>query len=147
MLATRGMANIVSGQFKITPNKGSDRTKRKAEPHLTAGTFRRFISEVYADLPPGLPRALVAIMTVSDIHAFADGNGRLGMVWLNRELEAIGQFPTLFTRELGIRGELNAAMHKARRNGGDVSFVVPVIRKAQQFARDFCKELAQLHQH
>lgn len=144
ILATRGITNIVPGQFKMSRNLSfADTTLRRAEPHLASGTLRRFISEIYVDLPPGLPRGLVAYMAVSDIHAFADGNGRLGMVWLNRELESVGQFPVLFTREMGLHGQLSAAMREARRNGGDMSLLVPVICKAQQFAKDFCAELVQ----
>lgn len=144
LLATRGIADIVPGQFKMTRNQTrADLAKRRAEPHLAAGTFRRFISDIYAELPAGLPRGLVTIMAISDIHAFADGNGRLAMTWLNRELESTGQFPALFTRELGACGKRSDAMRKVRRSGGDLSFLVPVIIEAQQFARDFCVELAQ----
>ena len=81
-------------------------------------------------------------MALSDIHAFSDGNGRIALTWLNRELESVGQLPALFTKENGIRGKLGAAMRKVRSNGGDISILVPIVREAQLFTRSFCDELA-----
>ena len=80
-------------------------------------------------------------MTVCDLHAFADGNGRVALSWLNHELEWAGLMPALFTKELGIKGELAAAMKAVRSGSGDLSPVCEAIAKAQQHAVAFCEEL------
>jgi tetratricopeptide (TPR) repeat protein len=142
-LATRDVANMLPGQFKITGNLvvGHEH-RRRVKPHLVPGTLRHFFSEIYATLPPGLPRGLVTMMAISDIHPFADGNGRLAQTLLNRELEWAHQMPVLFTREMGIAGgKFTAATSNFRLGRGSVFDVVTVIRQGQQFARDFCAEL------
>jgi len=142
-LATRELSEFVPGQFKMTRNlTRSDLDKRRAEPHLVAGTLRTAFKEIYSELPCGLLRGLVAFLAISDAHAFADGNGRLGLVLINRELEWVGQMPALFTREMGITGKLGAALRKTRKEDGDLAPVLPVVEEAQRFARQFCEELA-----
>lgn len=83
-------------------------------------------------------------MAISDIHAFADGNGRLGLVLLNRELESSGQMPVLLSRKTGIPGKFGAAIRKVRAHEGDLSFLLPVIEEAQGFSRQFCQDLEML---
>lgn len=142
-LATDGVANTFPGQFKMTSNEvyGSE-YRRKARPHLVTGTIRHFFREIYSRLPQGLPRGLVTMMAISDIHPFADGNGRIAQMYLNRELVWTGQAPVLFTRDLGIAGgEFTRATRKVRLNKGSFSDVVTVIQRGQQFARDFCAGL------
>jgi len=142
VLASRGMLGFSPGQFKITRNLvRTNPSKRRAEPHLVSGTFRRFISEIYSSVTPGLPRAIVVWMAICDIHPFADGNGRIGLTWLNRELEWAGCMPTLFPRELGVTGNLGTATSKVHR-GGDVSVLAPIIAEAQKNAREFSRKLA-----
>lgn len=141
-LATRDLEGFMPGQFKMTHNlTRADLSKRRAQPHLVIGTLRTAFEEVYSRLLPGLYRGLVAMMAISDIHAFADGNGRLGLVLLNRELEAVGQMPVLFTTDMGIKGKLGAAMAQVRRSGGDISRLLPVVEEAQRFSRHFCENL------
>ncbi len=112
------------------------------EPALGSGTFRRFITDVYATLSPGLLRGSVVFMGVCDLHLFADGNGRVALTWLNRELEWAGLMPALFRHDLGIKGELGNAMKDVRTNGGDLAPLVAVITRAQQYALEFCAELS-----
>jgi tetratricopeptide (TPR) repeat protein len=141
-LSTLNVSDMQPGQFKVTQNMtNADITKRRAEPHLVTGTFRHFITEIYTTLPAGLYRGLVTMLAISDIHAFADGNGRLGGAWLNRELEAEGDFPIILTSELGNKGRFSAARREVRRNGGDLSPMVDVVIEAQQFSRTFCETL------
>lgn len=142
-LATEGVANILPGQFKMTQNLvNGHQYRRRAKPHLVTGTIRQFFKEIYNELPPGLPRGLVTMMAISDIHPFADGNGRIAQVFLNRELAWENQMPVLFTREVGIAGgEFTAATRKMRLNTGTIFDVVSVVQKGQQFARNFCADL------
>jgi Flp pilus assembly protein TadD len=142
-LATRGVPNTFPGHFKITTNEVfGQESKRRVRPHMVSGTVRYFFREIYAALPPGLPRGLVTMMAISDIHPFYDGNGRLAQTFLNRELEWTGQMPVLFTRDLGIAGgAFVKATGAVRRNTGSFEDVVAVVERGQQFARRFCGAL------
>jgi Tfp pilus assembly protein PilF len=143
-LATREVPNMLPGQFKITRNLvvGHEH-RRRVKPHLVAGTLRHFFREIHPALAPGVPRGLVTMMAISDIHPFADGNGRLAQTLLNRELEWANQMPVLFTREMGIAGgKFTDATRAMRLNRGSIFDVVAVIRQGQQYARDFCTELS-----
>ncbi len=142
-LALNNVPNTTPGHFKMTRNMVHKSVMEYAQPHLVTGSLRSFFSNTYKEVSPGLPRGLVAFMAIIDIHPFEDANGRLGLSLLNRELEWAGQMPVLFTRKLGFGAQLSAAIKAVRQNNGDVAELIPVIRKGQQFARDFCTELAQ----
>ena len=141
-LACREVPGFLPGHFKYTQNcVANSPTLRRVDQGMVSGTVRHFISDVYQDLPPGLARAAVVCMAVCDLHAFADGNGRIGITWLNRELEWAGLMPALFSRDLGIKGDLGSARRKVRDNGGDLSPLYSLIAEAQRHAREFCTEL------
>ena len=108
------------------------------------GTIRYFFKEIYADLPPGLARGLVSIMAISDIHPFMDGNGRVGRILLNRELESTNQMPFMASGKNDFSHKYGAAIRDVRRCDGDVSLLVPIISQAQGYATDFCTELSKL---
>ena len=110
------------------------------QPALASGTFRHFVADLYSTLQPGVLRAAVVYMAVCDLHLFADGNGRVAITWLNRELEWAGLMPALFRRDFGLKGELGTAMKEVRSNGGDLSPLVASIVRAQYHALEFCAE-------
>ena len=141
-LACRDVEGFLPGHFKYTQN-WSPRSPllKRVEPERASGTFRHFFSNVYSPLRPGLLRAAVVFMGVCDLHLFADGNGRVALTWLNRELEWAGLMPALFRRDLGIKGELGKAMREVRSNGSDLTPLVDVIIRAQHYALEFCAEL------
>jgi Fic/DOC family len=142
-LACREVAGFLPGHFKYTQNWSTrSPTLKRVEPDLTSGTFRHFITAMYPTLKPGLLRAAVVFIAVCDLHSFADGNGRVAMIWLNRELEWAGLMPALFRRDLSLKGELGDAMKAVRTNGGDLAPLVAVITRAQHYALEFCAELA-----
>ncbi len=81
------------------PNKAPGEWKQHANraggtsfvaPDLVLGTLREAWS-FYETLPAGFPRALFAMFAVSEVHPFADGNGRVSRALLNAELSAAGQ--------------------------------------------------------
>jgi hypothetical protein len=81
------------------PDKRPGEWKRRANraggtsfvaPDLVPGTLREAWS-FYATLPAGFPRAVFALFASSEVHPFADGNGRVSRALLNAELSAAGQ--------------------------------------------------------
>jgi fido (protein-threonine AMPylation protein) len=53
------------------------------------GTLRRAFTLIHG-LPPGLPRACYMMLLVTEVHPFTDGNGRMGRIMMNAELESQG---------------------------------------------------------
>lgn len=141
-LACQGVDSILGGHFKYTQNwTARSPTLKRVNPSMASGTFRHFIEKTYCDFPPGIARVALIFMAVLDFHPFADGNGRVVLTWVNRELEWAGLMPMIFTREQGIMGELGDAIIEVRGNGGDLTPLIADMLRAQQFAREFCEKL------
>lgn len=83
MLARR--PEVQPGTFKQRVNRAGSTVF--VAPAYVAGTLRKGY-ELYADLDPGLARAVLMIFLVSDVHPFNDGNGRLARIMMNAELVA-----------------------------------------------------------
>lgn len=142
-LASQGVEGFMPGHFKYTQNWAArSPTITRVNPSQCSGTIRYFVSDIYSNVPPGLLRAAIAFLGIFDPHPFADGNARIGMIWLNRELEWAGLMPAVFSRELGFRGQLGEALKQIRNSDGDLGPLLAVIITAQRYARDFCSELA-----
>lgn len=76
------------GEWKGKPNRAGGTVF--VHPDLVQGTLAaawRF----YSTLPAGFPRAVFAMFAVTEVHPFADGNGRVARALLNSELSADGQ--------------------------------------------------------
>ncbi|MCW8926966.1 MAG: tetratricopeptide repeat protein [Xanthomonadales bacterium] len=142
-LACRGLAGFLPGHFKYTQNwVAANPTSKRVEPALASSTLRHLISDMYRHLEPGLARAAFAWIALGDLHPFSDGNGRVARSWLNRELEWAGLMPALFGHEQGLKQALADAIPEVHAGAGDLSPVLDVIVKAQEFAADFCDQLA-----
>lgn len=76
------------GEWKRRPNRAGGTSF--VAPDLVLGTLAEAWS-FYETLSPGLPRAVFAMFAVSEVHPFADGNGRVCRAILNAELSAAGQ--------------------------------------------------------
>jgi hypothetical protein len=85
--------------LEARPEKAPGEWKRRANraggttfvaPDLVPGTLRE-AWRFYETLAAGLPRALFAMFAVSEVHPFADGNGRVARALLNAELSAAGE--------------------------------------------------------
>jgi len=85
--------------LELRPDKRPGEWKQRANragatsfvaPDLVLGTLRE-AWRFYATLPPGFPRAVFAMFAASEVHPFADGNGRVSRALLNAELSAAGQ--------------------------------------------------------
>ncbi len=141
-MACRELPGTLAGHCKYTRNwSAQSPALKRVDPHLASATLQHFVRNLYLRVPPGIARAALVFMAITDLNCFADGNGRIALIWLNRELEWSGLMPALFSEELGTDGELSRAMQTAREGDGDLSALVNVIIRAQENARQFCATL------
>ncbi|HEY4339925.1 MAG TPA: Fic family protein [Steroidobacteraceae bacterium] len=98
MMAAR--PEVLPGEFKVVQNVAGNTTF--VEPRLVVGTLRE-AGLLMHDVDAGLPRALLAMFIVSEVHPFNDGNGRLARLVMNSELSAAGEtriiVPTLYREQ------------------------------------------------
>jgi hypothetical protein len=98
MMAAR--PEVLPGEFKVVRNVAGNTTF--VEPRLVVGTLRE-AGLLMHDVEAGLPRALLAMFIVSEVHPFNDGNGRLARLIMNSELSAAGEariiVPTLYREQ------------------------------------------------
>lgn len=98
MMAAR--PEVLPGEFKVVRNIAGNTTF--VEPRLVVGTLRE-AGLLLHDVEAGLPRALLAMFIVSEVHPFNDGNGRLARLVMNSELSATGEVriivPTLYREQ------------------------------------------------
>jgi hypothetical protein len=76
------------GRFKTESNRAGSTTF--VTPELTEGTLAKGF-EVYRGLTAPLHRAIFMMFLISEVHPFADGNGRVARVMMNAELVAGGE--------------------------------------------------------
>lgn len=145
LLSTQNLDGFISGHFKMWPNElADDVVKTRTDVDKTPSTVRTFLRDIYPTVTPGLPRAILALYMLVEVHPFSDGNGRVAMAWMNRELEWNGEFPALYTRKMGLRGELMTARIALREDPRDIQPLIDAIRAGQGYAMGFCEELALL---
>jgi hypothetical protein len=85
------------GQFKGTGNKAGSTVF--VAPELVEGTLQKGF-EIYRSLSSPYGRAVFMMFLVSEVHPFADGNGRVARIMMNAELIASGEeriiIPTVY---------------------------------------------------
>jgi fido (protein-threonine AMPylation protein) len=86
MLAER--PEVGPGQFKVEPNRAG--STQFVAPDLVEGTLREGF-RFYESLSAGFHRAIFAMFLVTEVHPFADGNGRMARIMMNSELTAVDQ--------------------------------------------------------
>lgn len=105
-----GRPEMLPGQFKERANRAG--STEFVAPDLVAGTLRRGF-EVAGSLLSPFSRAVFMMFLVSEVHPFADGNGRVARLMMNSELEAAGEVrlivPTVY--RLNYLSALKAATH------------------------------------
>ena len=88
------------GEFKVKANRAGN--TEFVAPQLVRGTLVEG-SKILPSVPAGTARALLSMFLVSEVHPFADGNGRLARLVMNAELSVVGAcriiIPTLFREE------------------------------------------------
>jgi hypothetical protein len=73
------------GEFKRKPNRAGN--THFVHPDFVVGTLSRGM-ELHSALPKGLARAAYIMFLITEVHPFADGNGRIARVFMNAELRA-----------------------------------------------------------
>jgi hypothetical protein len=95
-----GRPSCKPGQFKTKSNRWGDTLF--VEPSLVVGTLQRGF-EILQSLESPMARAAFAMFLISEVHPFADGNGRMARIMMNAELVHAGQerviIPTVFRSE------------------------------------------------
>jgi tetratricopeptide (TPR) repeat protein len=135
------LEGLFPGRFKYTQTSARNHpTARHVIPSRAAGTFRS-ACDLLNHATPGLGRAVTLFMTVVSLHPFADGNGRVGMTLMNRELIACGLMPAIFSLELGPKGLLGEAEEYAYQQGSILPMLEAVVA-GQCNAQAFLQQLA-----
>ncbi len=98
MLAAR--PEVAPSEFKVKPNRAGNTTF--VAPELVRGTFKKGL-ERFRALESPFARAAFMMFLVSEVHPFADGNGRIARVMMNAELIAAGEqriiIPTVYRED------------------------------------------------
>ena len=91
---------MLPGEFKVTRNVAGNTTF--VEPRLVVGTLRE-AGLLLHDVDAGLPRALLAMFIVSEVHPFNDGNGRIARAGaaLVCQVQRLEQVPQALQQEVG----------------------------------------------
>ena len=135
--------DMTPGVFKSKVNRAGE--SRFVEPDLVHGTLLRGF-ELLSTLMNPMARAIYMMFLISEVHPFADGNGRIARVMMNSELHSKGQeriiIPNVFRTE--YLQSLKALTHNQRADG-----LVSVMEYAQRFVAgidfsDYAKAVTQL---
>lgn len=126
----RGRPEIGPGQWKTEPNRAG--STQFVDPELVEGTLREGFRS-YDSLPPGFARACFAMFLVSEVHPFADGNGRTARLLMNSELAAASQQRIIVAT--AARDDYLYALRGMTHNANAASYVT-VMRALQQTTHD-----------
>jgi hypothetical protein len=126
MLARRSSAK--PGSFKKRANRAGGTSF--VHPDFVEGTLIEGFRYL-EPLPEGLSRAIFMMFLVSEVHPFVDGNGRVGRVFMNAELSAVGEQRILIP--LSYREDYLAGL-KALSQSNDPRPVIRVLDFAQSYA-------------
>jgi len=113
----------LSWQWKSVPNEVGQ--YQFVAPNLVEGTLHKGL-ELVSEVPVGFRRALFIMVVITEVHPFADGNGRVARVMMNAELSAIKAarivVPTVYRNEY-IAGLRRTSVSE----GADVSALLKVM--------------------
>lgn len=117
----------IAGTFKTQPNQAGMTVF--VDPALVDGTLREGWRRL-ADLDTAWERAVYMMFLVSEVHPFADGNGRIARVMMNSELVAGGQSKIIVPT--GFRADYLGALRRLSRDD-DPSVLVKALRFLQDY--------------
>jgi hypothetical protein len=128
MLAAR--PEVGPGEFKEDPNRAG--ATQFVAPEFVEGTLRESW-RLYEPLPDGFARAAFAMFVVSEVHPFADGNGRMARVLMNAELTAAGQQRIIVPTAL--RGDYLSGLRATTHNAFADTYIT-VLSALQRYTAD-----------
>jgi Fic/DOC family len=145
MLAARREAS--PGTYKTIANRAGQTIF--VAPRLIRGTLAQGLDR-YLALPPGFQRAAFAMFLISEVHPFADGNGRVARVLANAELSSARQQRLIIPTAL--RDDYLHALRAMSRQANPIP-LVRILDRAQElcFQLDWAgldraeAQLAQVH--
>ncbi len=121
----RGRPDNHSGVWKTKSNRVG--AYEFVAPDLVEGTLIKGLERI-AELSQGLARALYAMIVITEVHPFEDGNGRVARVMMNAELSAVGAsrivIPSVY------RNEYLAGLRRASTTDGDLTTYIRVMTYA-----------------
>lgn len=122
-----GRPEVGPGQWKTQPNQAG-RT-RFVEPELVQGTLIKGWEAVRSLRTP-FQRAAMVMFVLSEVHPFADGNGRISRAFMNAELVAAGHrriiVPTVY------REDYLGGLRALSRHDNPMPFIL-MLDQAQRF--------------
>ena len=127
---------ILSGRPMSAPGLFKTRDNRAGETHFVSfdrvrGTLKRAFDMSRAIRNP-FARAIFSLFVTSEVHPFADGNGRISRIMMNAELVAAGQskiiVPTVF------RPDYIGALRRLSRHG-DPDVLIDAMTRLRNFGR------------
>ena len=123
-----GRPHMNPGVFKMTNNRAGQ--TEFVDHRLVKGTLSQAF-RYYAALTDPFARAIFMMFTISEVHPFNDGNGRMARVMMNAELVRGDQsriiVPTVF------REDYILSLRKLTRHGDPMAYV-NVMTKLHQFS-------------
>jgi len=130
-------ATILAGRPDLRPGEYKRRANRAGmtefvAPSLVEGTLDQGWTR-YATLPPGMARALFALFLISEVHPFADGNGRVARALANAELSAAGEQRVIIPTVL--RDDYLQALRALSRDAHGAA-LIRVVDRAQQWSHE-----------
>lgn len=108
-----GRPEMRPGKFKLRPNQAG--ATLFVAPDMVEGTLRAGF-QIASDVLDPFARAVFMMFLVSEVHPFADGNGRIARVMMNSELVAGGQVRMIIP--IVYRNDYLAALKGATHNRG-----------------------------
>lgn len=134
---------ILSGRPSSGPGRFKTRDNRAGDTHFVSfdrvcGTLKKGF-EMSRAIENPFARAVFMLFVTSEVHPFADGNGRISRIMMNAELTAAGQakviVPTVF------RPDYIGALRRLSRNGDPDVLIAAMTRirnfSARLFGDDF----------
>jgi hypothetical protein len=141
-----GIEGLFPGHFKYTQSRSLGHpTARHVLPAKASGTWRHAIEIFISTMEPGFERAASIFLALASMHPFSDGNGRVALTLMNRELISAGLMPALFANELGPQGLLGVAEERAHTVGA-VDQLLEAVLAGQKHAYAFISALEEYDQ-
>ncbi len=138
----QGREDMSPGMFKTKANRAGDTSF--VLPELVEGTLRHGF-RYYIHLQNPIARAMYMMFLCSEVHPFADGNGRTARLMMNAELCAAGQsrilVPTVY------REDYILSLRKLSRQSVPTTYVGVLNRLLEFSAQLPCQSFEQAHSY